>query len=840
MKKALRSLLFIAGLWICGQTQIAAQEELNKYEIAEVEVRGAQTSDPEALKVVAGLTVGKTIIIPDDIQTAMHNLYSLRLFTDVRIIQTKTIGESIFLEIQVLEKPKMSRYNLIGIRSGQKETIEKIVDPYLTKGAIVTEVTKSNAKNALLDHYHKKGYLDATVDITEKVDTLIKSGLMLDVTVDRGSKVRIKDINFAGNDHVKSGKLRRKMKETKEQRALFKASKFIEKDYDADKDAVIAYYNTIGFRDARITRDSIYRNPEGKLEIDLDISEGRQYFFRDIAWRGNTLYSADQLTKVLDIKKGDIFNEELLNQRLTFSMDGNDVSALYMDDGYLFFSARPVETAIVGDSIDIEVRIFEGPQATINRVEVLGNDRTHEHVIRRELVTRPGKKFSRSDIIRSQRKVVALGYFDQEKLDISTPVDQNNGTVDIVYKVDEVSSDQLELSAGYQPPSAFYANSGGLIGTFGLSFNNFSLRNITNGKAWDPLPQGDGQKLSLRAQTSGKRFQSYNFSFTEPWLGGKKPNSFTLAAFTTKNSSVYNSEQFLRISQVTVGLASQLKWPDENFIFGYNLNYQQIKLSQFSGLFYDPNRFDYISNGSFNNVYLSINFARNTIFEPIYPTQGSIISLTADLTPPYSLFNDSRDYADLTSQEHYKWVEYHKWKIKAEWYKQFVGKFVFHASAKMGFLGTYSSRYGASPFERYEFGAEPLQNQTTITGLDPIRMRGYESDDFASVTPEGNRIGSSYFNKYSLELRYPFSTNPSSTIYAMTFVEAGNAWNNVQDINPFELRRSVGAGLRVFLPMFGLLGFDYSIGFDKPELIAQGANWTKYGQFKVLLGFEPE
>ncbi|HLT94784.1 MAG TPA: POTRA domain-containing protein, partial [Membranihabitans sp.] len=573
---------------------------------------------------------------------------------------------------------------------------------------------------------------------------------------------------------------------------------------------------------------------DGRVMIKMWVEEGNQYYIRDIAWKGNTLYSEDQLKRVLGMKKGDIYNLDELEKRLSFSLDGNDVSALYMDDGYLFFNAQPIEVAVVQDSVDIEIRIYEGPQATIDRVTIAGNDRTHENVIRRELATRPGQKFSRSDIIRSQRKVLALGYFNQEKFNINTPVNEARGTVDIEYEVEEQSSDQLELSAGYQPES--YFSSGGLIGTLGVTFNNFSLRNIFNREAWHPLPTGDGQKLSIRAQSNGNFYQSFNFSFTEPWMGGKKPNAFTLAAYTNKFTSYQNISNFVRMSQITLGLGSPLQWPDNNFVINNTLNYQRINLNKYGygGLFTLPNG-QSVTDGLYNNIYLQSTFARSTIYEPIFPTEGSSFSISLQLTPPYSLINN-KSYEGVSVQEKYKWVEYHKWKIKAEWYKQVFGKFVVKASAKFGFLDYYNEEIGDSPFERFLFGAEPLSNQFQITGQEQINMRGYETQNFPAV----GTGGASIYNKFSLELRYPFSLNPSSTIYVLGFLDGGNAFNNFEEYNPFNIKRSTGLGLRVFLPMFGLIGFDYGIGWDKPALQASGAKLTEFGKFQVLLGFEPE
>lgn len=813
-------------------------EEQEVLEVGDVNIIGATHTDPQALKVVSGLKTGNRVNLPDDVQEAFNNLWELNLFSDIKIVERQRIDNIIFIDIYVEERPRLTRFFFEGIKDSRRKDLEEAVEPFLVKGSIITATSMNNAKNAIRKYYTKKGFLDAEIEIEEIEEEKVKNGVQIKITVDRNKRVKIHDIVFSGNEKVNDRKLRKQMKDTHRKRKLFSSSKLIKDKYEDDKDNIIEYYQSLGFRDARILRDSMWRNDDGRIMLKIDLEEGDQYYIRNISWKGNTLYSSDQLKQVLGMKKGDVYNLEELEKRLSFSLDGNDVSALYMDDGYLFFSAQPIEIAVVTDSVDIEIRIFEGPQATIDRVVVEGNDRTHEDVIRRELMTRPGQKFSRSDIIRSQRKVLALGYFDQEKFDINTPVNEQQGTVDIEYKVEEQSSDQLELSAGYQPES--YYSSGGLIGTLGLTFNNFSLRNIFNKSAWHPLPTGDGQSLSLRAQSNGSQYRSFNFSFTEPWLGNKSPNSLTLAAYTNKFSSYWDISNFVRMNQVTVGLGSPLEWPDNNFIINNSLNFQRIEIEDYPNIFVLPSG-RVIDNGQFNNFYLESTFARNTIYEPIFPTEGSTFSIALQLTPPYSMLTD-KSYKDLSVQEKYKWVEYHKWKVKAEWYKQVFGKFVVKASAKFGFLGYYNDEIGDSPFERFLFGAEPLSNQFQITGQEQINMRGYEQQNFPAVGNPSNGYygGSSIYNKFSVELRYPFSLNPSSTIYVLGFLDGGNAFNSFGEYNPFEIKRSTGLGLRVFLPMFGLIGFDYGIGWDKPDLQATGAKFTEFGKFQVLLGFEPE
>jgi len=671
--------------------------------------------------------------------------------------------------------------------------------------------------------------------VQEFNDTSRVNSVRLVFDVDQGEKIKIQDISFVGNEAVKSRRLRKEM-ETKEKRRFLTGSKLIAEEYEADQDAVIAFYNKVGYRDARILGDSIYRNEDGELKIDIFVEEGNQYYFRDISFKGNSIYDTQTLRDVLGIEKGEIYNQELLETRLSFSQDGRDVSTLYMDNGYLFFRVDPIEKAIEGDSIDLELRIVEGPQATIDKVTIAGNDRTHEHVIRREVRTRPGDKFSRSDIIRSQRQIINLNYFNPETLGINTPVNPNRGTVDVEYTVEEKPSDQLELSAGWGGQRR-------VIGTLGVTFNNFSLRNIANRKAWHPLPQGDGQRVSLRAQTNGDFYQSYNVSFTEPWLGGKKPTSLTVAGFYnrfTNGASRSNPDAFqsFNITQLSVSLGTRLRWPDDNFVSRTGVNIQTLNLQNWS--LFNVVRTDdggIVRGGYYNNFSITQTFSRSTVNDPLFPKEGANISLSVQFTPPYSAFSD-KDYEDLPNEERFRWLEYHKWRFDAEWYTTLVGKLVLKAQTKFGILGSYNNDIGVSPFERFQLGGDGINNQQFgYAGVDIISSRGYEIADFPGNTIEGNQeVATPLYNKLTLELRYPLSLNPSSTIYILAFAQGANAWRNGRDFNPFELQRSVGGGVRVFLPMFGTLGFDYGIGFDKT-----GARTLQnLGDFNIILGFEPE
>lgn len=809
-------------------------QEAKEYEIGGIKVTGAFYSDETAIKSVAGLQEGAKIEVPgNDIPRAMRALWKLRLFTDVQIIQEKTIGDHIFLNIHLQERPRLSRYSYKGIKKSLEEDLNDVVKPFLIKGQIVTEDTKLNARRAILKELRSRGYLDATVDVRTIEDEQLVNAVRIDFIVDRNERVKIAELSFSGNEELKDKKIRKQMSNTKRKGRIFSKSKLVRDEYEQDKKDIVAFYNTLGFRDMEIVEDTMWRDDKGDLHIQMIVDEGDKYYFRDISWKGNSIHSDDRLTQILGIKKGDIYNADLLEQRLRFSLDGRDVSSLYLDDGYLFFNVDPIEVAVENDSIDLEMRIFEGAQATIDKVVIRGNDRTHEHVIRRELRTKPGQKFSRSDIIRSQREIINLGYFNPETIQMNTPVDQARGTVDIEYIVEERPADQLELSAGW---GGFGTSK--VIGTLGVSFNNFSLRNVFNKTAWRPLPQGDGQKLSLRAQTNGDFYQSYNFSFTEPWLGGKKPNSFTLGGVLTKfNNEIFGGGQ-LSIGRIFTGIGTHLKWPDDNFIGNLQLNVENIKLNNYStGDFVDPRGGQIISNGNFNNLSLQFTLARSSVYEPIFPRSGSKVSLTGKLTPPYSSLGLREDLDFNNPQELYKWVEYHKWRVDFEWYAPVIGKLVLKADAKLGFLGFYNKDIGLAPFERFELGGDGLSNQRFgVTGKDIFALRGYEVEDL----PANNLGGATIFDKFTVELRFPLSLNPSSTIYVLSFLQGGNSWTSFDQFNPFDMKRSAGVGMRVFLPMFGLLGFDYGFGFDKPELVNTGAKWSDFGKFSIILGFEPE
>lgn len=864
-----------------------------QYTISNITVTGSNSFDPNLIISITGLAVGDKVTIPggDAFSKAIHNIWKQQLVSDMKIYITQLSGNNISLEINITDRPSLTNFKFKGInKSEQEELMPKIG---LAKGKLtrVTESLKINAADVIRKFFVDKGFRNVTVDIIQTKDPKSANAVNLVFDIHKNGKVRINEIYFAGNESVSDLKLKKQMKGTKEKSRItlfpsvnnnvydpskankltfheyvkdngflipsetkqfldpyirlkfLSSSKFNEKKYSEDKGKILDYYNSLGFRDAAILDDTTYLEPGG-LNVAIKLKEGEKYYFGDISWKGNTKYTDSILTVILGIKKGDTYNSETLNKRLGVipSMEGGDISSLYMDDGYLFFHVTPVETAVYNDTIDYEIRIQEGPQATIGKVEISGNDKTKEYVIRRELRTVPGQKFSRQDIIRTQRELGQLGYFDAEKINPGIVPHIEDGTVDITWNLVEKSSDQLELSAGF-------GGGIGLTGTLGVTFNNFSIYNIFNKKAWQPLPVGDGQKLSLRAQSNGKQFRSYNFSFTEPWLGGKKKNSFTIGYYDTKYANAYNpytgyydrnyaDSSYIRTTGFSVSLGKQLKWPDDFFALIYQLNYQRYQLKNY-------NIFPGLTNGISNNISLKITLARNSAGpNPIFPTSGSNFILSGQFTPPYSMFNSSLEQADQ-----YKWVEFHKERFTAEWYvpigqprgEEKNKQFILKAAAKFGFLGRYTDKTITSPFERFQLGDAGLSNNYGLLGYDIIAHRGYPIYDNSNpkINPDLSQARDFFtiFNKYTVELRYPFSTSASSTIYGLAFFEAANGWYSFKDYNPFQLRRSVGLGMRFFLPMFGLLGFDYGIGLDR---INGNTGMKGAAKFTFMLGQEPE
>jgi outer membrane protein insertion porin family len=676
-------------------------------------------------------------------------------------------------------------------------------------------------RNISRNHFIEKGYLKAKSSITTQNDTLLNNSMILKIEVDKGKKFKINEIVIQGNSSLSADKIKRLMKETKERKwfRFYKKSKFQYSLFDQDKSSIIEKYNEIAHRDARILMDSIYDFDESSINVFLKIEEGNQYFIREINWSGNEKYSSGLLDTVLGIKKGDLYNQTSLETKLFMNPNGTDISSIYMDDGYLFFQVTPIEKKIENDSVDLEIKIYEGKQARIKKVNVTGNTKTSDHVILRDLYTHPGDLFSRDAIIRTQRQLAQNGYFDPEKLGVNPMPNPTDGTVDIEYVVEERPNDQIELSGGWGNNS--------LVGTLGLTFNNFSARKLFKKGSWSPLPSGDGQRLSIRAQSSGYFFQSYNMSFTEPWLGGKKPNSFTISAYHSMqsydrkfitdsldaegNKAENPFRRFIKITGVSVGLGKRLKWPDDYFSVYYEAGYQHYKLNNFGNVFS-------FSDGFVNNPYLLWKISRNSIDQPLYPRSGSSISLSLKSSVyPYSRIQNYKDHSLLTDQEKYKFLQYNKFKFTSSWFTPISKnkKLVVNARLGFGLLNGWNKNLGAPPFERFYLGGSGLSG-FSLDGREIIALRGYDEQTISSNT--GDRL----ISKYTLELRYPVSLNPSATIYLLSFLEGGNSWNDYKKYNPFKVKRSAGVGVRIFLPMFGLLGLDYGFGFDPLDPGAQG------------------
>ncbi len=779
-----------------------------EYEIADITVTGVEFLQPQVLISISGLKVGKRITVPgDEITKAVDKFWDQGLFADVKISASKIEDGKIYLDIYLKEQPRLSRLVVNGLKKGETQDLMEKLN--VRTGSQVTRDLINNTERLIKDHFIGKGFFNTEVEITQVEDTLRANSVRLLIDVRKNHRIKIEDVIFEGNQVYDDKKLRRIFKNTKKVNInIFKASKFIRSEYKEDKQKLIDFYNENGYRDAKILGDSlIFLQEENRLLLRIFLQEGSKYYFRNIRWVGNTIYPSSLLSAVLGIEKGDVFDQSLLSKRL--EVDEDAVSSLYLDNGYLFFQVDPVEVNVENDSIDFEMRIYEGKQATINNIIISGNTKTNEHVIRREIRTKPGELFSKSDIIRTVRELAQLGHFDPEKIEpvpIPNPVD---GTVDIEYKLVERANDQLEISGGW--------GAGMLVGTIGLRFSNFSAREMLNPKAWRPIPSGDGQTLSIRAQTNGKYYQSYNISFIEPWFGGKKPNSLAVSFFHSIMNNSYTiwdaGTSSMKITGASVGLGRRLKWPDDFFTLYNEFSFQQYNLNDWTGYFQ-------FSNGASNNISFKTVLARKSIDQLIYPRRGSDFSLSLQLTPPYSLFNH-KDYSILPSSEKYRWIEYHKWLFRADWYISLAGNLVLATRAHFGYLGHFNNDLGPSPFEAFDVGGDGMSGYN-LYGYDIIALRGYEN---GSLTPrvdqEGNvtsnGIGTKSGNVYTrmyLELRYPITLNPSATVYVLGFLEGGNAWYSIDQFNPFLVKRSAGIGLRAFLPMFGLLGIDWGYGFD--------------------------
>ncbi len=798
------------------------------FTIAGISVSGAKHYEPSLLVNLSGLQVGQVIKIPgDDITNSIKKFWRHGLFSDVKIYATKKEGSKIWLNIALQERPRLSLINYHGLKKSEREEIEDQIG--MIKGSQVTPNLINRTEQIITDHFVEKGFSNVEVSIIQRDDPANENQLIIDVDVDKKEKVRIDHMYIAGNDVMNYRKVNRSMKKTNAKKIInfFRTKKYIEEEYDNDKLALIQKYNELGYRDAIIVSDSVVRaEKENRVNVYLSVEEGRKYYFGDFKWVGNTKYSSDQLEFQMRIKRGDVYNQTLLTERL--ETDEDAVGSLYSDNGYLFYQLNPVEVAIVDDSlINLEMRIQEGPQATLNKILIKGNTKTNEKVARRELRIKPGQLFNKTNLMRSVRELSQLGHFDPETLGQNLEVLPNpqDATVDLVFNVDEKANDQIELSGGW--------GAGMFVGTLGLTFNNFSIQNFLKKECWSPLPTGDGQSLSLRAQTNGKYYQNYSISFTEPWLGGKRPTSLTVSAYHSVQSGVsrnynyygssyssnnYDDSKHLNVTGFSVGLGKRLRWPDDYFSIYEEVAYQHYDIKNWYFLGYD--------NGQSNVLSFKTAITRSSIDNPIYTRRGSYLSLSLQLTPPYSAVNDI-DYNDADPEEKYKFVEYHKWKFQAKSFTPLTrdAKLILMARAEYGFLGYYN-KDAKSPFEKFNLGGDGLSGYS-LYGTETVGLRGYEDGSLTYYNVDSKESDANIYTRMTMELRYPLLLEPSSTIYALAFVEAGRSWGEFRDFNPFELKRSAGVGVRIYLPMFGMLGFDWGYGFDDAEPLAGDANGTQ-------------
>lgn len=834
-----------------GDAKLCAQDTIKRYlpldynrpveyTIVSIEVKGNKYIDRNIIIFNSNLSFNQKIKIPGtEISSAIENLWRQGYFSKVSIYAKKIDGQKIYLIIEVAERPRLEKFSLRGIGRAEAKNLREELT--IKSGMIINEDLLNRVQREIRDHYYKKGYYSVSIKIDQVKSDTLPNQEILRIAIDKGKKVKLLDIEFAGNNDVSDAELRRVLKKTKRKRHkvnIFKSSKFVESTYKDELKGIISKYNSKGYRDATITFDSVVRIGNNRVAIKVGINEGRKYYFRNITFTGNNKFSSEYLSKVLGIKKGDVYDQSVLEERIYFSPNGTDISSLYMDDGYLFFGVTPVEVKVENDSIDIEIRIIERTQATVNKIIVKGNTKTSDHVVLREIRTRPGQKFSRSDIQRSIRELSQLGYFDPQAMGVNPVPNPSAGTVDIEYTVAEKANDQIELSGGWggnRSPSTAYGSAygyGGLVGTLGLTLNNFSTRKLFHPRDWNPLPSGDGQKLSLRAQSNGLYYQSYNASFTEPWFGGKKPNSFSVSLYKTNQSFDSRqrddpAKQFIKITGASVSLGKRLKWPDDFFSMFYSLSFQQYNLQNANGAYGLQ-----LNTGRSNNIEFKTVLTRNSVNEPIFPNSGSTYTLSIALTPPVSKLT-GKDYSTASVNEKFRFIEYHKWKFDAENYTRVFGKFVIATKVRFGYLGYYNKSIGLSPFERFMVGGSGLNSFGQI-GTEIISLRGYPDRTITQNATGNSSSGAAIFNKYTCELRFPVTNSPSASIYLQAFVEAGNAWVATRNFNPFELKRSAGAGVRLFLPMFGLLGLDYAYGFDWKTL--NPGLTTKPGQFHFFIG----
>ncbi|MBR1595368.1 MAG: outer membrane protein assembly factor BamA [Phocaeicola sp.] len=871
------SLICLSSLPFKGEAQVAETDTIynpsilysstpKKYTIAGISVKGIENYEDYVLIGLSGLSVGQIISVPgDEITAAIKRYWKHGLFSDVQITAEKAYGSQIWLHIALTQRPRIANINYHGVKKSEREDLEAKLG--LVKGSQITPNLISRAKILIKKHFDDKGFKNAQIDIVERNLPDNKDQVNVDVIIDKKEKVKVHQITIDGNTILSDRKIKRVMKKTNEKNKLvnfFKTKKFIEDNYEKDKELIIDKYNELGYRDAMIVEDSISSYDDRTVDVYIKVEEGQKYYIRNITWVGNTVYPSDNLAMQLQMKKGDVYNQKLMNDRLT--KDDDAIGNNYYNRGYVFYNLDPVEVNIVGDSIDLEMRIIEGPQASISKVRINGNDRLYENVVRRELRTKPGDLFSKEALERSYREIAQMGHFNPENIQPDIQPDATSGTVDINWNLESKANDQVEFSAGWGQT--------GIIGKLSLKFTNFSLNNLfhKSDNYRGILPQGDGQTLTLSGQTNARYYQQYSISFFDPWFGGKRPNSFSVSAFYSKQSDIssnyyntamrnsmysmlygnyygmynsgyynnyeayYDPDKSMKMYGVSVGLGKRLRWPDDYFVLQAELSFQRFILKDWDYLYIRLNNGDYMSTGKSNNLSLGLTLSRNSTDNPIYPRHGSEFTASVQVTPPYSLFS-KKDYSTYGKNNYdeaasvFNWIEYHKWKFKSRTYTALTDGAkapVIMTRVEFGLLGHYN-KYVKSPFETFYVGGDGMSGYSTSYASETIALRGYDNGSLTLYGDEGYA-----YTRLGAEIRYPLMLENSTSIYVLGFVEGGNAWHDVTKFNPFNMKRSAGAGVRIFLPMIGMMGIDWAYGFDK----INGTRQYSGSQFHFILGQE--
>ena len=815
------ALFSLASVPVAAQIDSTAQvrnapmldyEHPKQYIINKVKVSGIKYLDPEVVASMSGLTKGDTIMIPSDyLSSTLKTMWNQRIYSDVQIL-TEPVGDSVNIEIVLRERPRVYDWKIEGVRKGQMSELLETLK--LKKGSELSDFVLNSSKDAIRKYFAEKGFYNADVSVRLENDTTLENVVNVFFVVDRKNRVKIGKIDFEGNTALSDRQLRRSFKKTHQKSInIFKGAKYKEKDYEEDKENLIDFYNSRGYRNATILSDSVYRINDKRLGIALKVDEGNKFYYRNVSWTGNSVYETRQLNDMLGISKGETYDKKTLHKRLGIGKhadyeDMSSISSLYQNNGYLFSSIDPGEVVVGEDSIDINVKIFEGKQAKINEVKISGNHRVNDRVIRRELYVRPGELYNRALLMQTIRQLNQMQHFDPEKTSPGIDlVPNSNELVDISFPLEEVASDKFEISGGW--------GSNMFVGSVGVQLNNVSLKNFFKGSEWRPYPHGQNQQLAIRGQTNGSYYKAISLNFTEPWLGGKKPNSLTVGLYYSDETDAYyawqSGNRHFRTIGGAVGIGRRLSWPDRYFTIYNEISYQAYNLKDWSSFL--------VTNGTSNIFALKTVLARNSVDSPIYPRTGSEFSLSLTLTPPYSLFQKNVDYADpnLPDYKRYKWIEYHKWQFKAQWYYPLTNnnKLVLMARAEMGYLGSYNKNK-PSPFEGFDVGGDGMSGYN-VYGVEIVGLRGYENSALTpyTYTADGRADYARAYNKYTMEIRYPFILKPSSTIYGLVFAEGGNAFKSWKEFDPFLIKRSIGVGARIYLPIVGMLGIDWGYGFDK-------------------------